>query len=67
MYASVRPLPSVSWSHDANRWIGLSSIQANRANISEGYVEIEGKQYPCRIRDLPFVQIPRRRQVPAPL
>ena len=65
--AQIGSLPSVSWSHDANRWIGLASIRTSHADVSEGYVEIEGKQYPCRIRDLPFVQIPRRRQVPAPL
>lgn len=63
----IGTLPSVSWSHDAERWIGLSSIRTEHASVGEGYVELDGKQYPCRLRDLPFVQIPRRRQVPAPL
>jgi len=63
----VGTLPSVSWSHDANRWIGLASLRASHANVQEGFVEIGGKQYPCMLRDLPFVKIERRHQVPAPL
>jgi len=63
----VGTLPSVSWSHDAVRWIGLSSLQTQHAAVAEGFVVIDDERIVCSIVDLPFVNIARRRQTPAPL
>jgi glycine cleavage system T protein (aminomethyltransferase) len=63
----VGTLPSVSWSHSAKGWIGLASLRTAHAHISDGYVEIGETSFPCRIVDLPFINLERRRQVPAPL
>jgi predicted enzyme related to lactoylglutathione lyase len=60
----VGTLPSVSWSHDPARWIGLASLRTEHAALTDGYVVIDDERVPCRIVGLPFVQIPRRRQVP---
>ncbi len=63
----VGTLPSVSWSHTAKGWIGLSSLRTEHAGLSEGFVEIDGEKIACRIVELPFIDLERRRQVPAPL
>jgi len=63
----VGTLPSVSWSHTAKGWIGLSSLRSAHAGLAEGFVQIDGQAIPCRITELPFVDLERRRQVPAPL
>lgn len=63
----VGTLPSVSWSHTAKGWIGLSSLRTAHTGLTEGFVEIGGDKFPCRITDLPFIDLERRRQVPAPL
>lgn len=63
----VGTLPSVSWSHDAGRWIGLCSLRTEHAELSEGFVVLDDEQHACRIVGLPFVQVERRRQVPAPM
>ena len=63
----VGTLPSVSWSHSAKGWIGLSSLRTEHAGLAEGFVEIDGDKIPCRITDLPVIDLERRRQVPAPL
>jgi aminomethyltransferase len=62
----VGTLPSVSWSHDAERWIGLCSLQTAHADVTEGFVVLDEKQHACRLVGLPFVTVERRRQVPAP-
>ena len=62
----VATLPSVSWSHANKGWIGLSSLKTAHAGLTEGFVEIGGEKIPCRICDLPFIDLERRRQVPAP-
>ena len=62
----VGTLPSVSWSHDAQRWIGLCSLRAAHADLTDGFVTIDDEQHTCRIVGLPFVTLERRRQVPAP-
>ncbi len=63
----VGTLPSVSWSYGANRWIGLSSLKTAHADLTDGFVELNGQQIPCRITQLPFVNFERRRLVPAPM
>jgi aminomethyltransferase len=63
----VGTLPSVSWSHDPARWIGLASLRTEHADIKDCFVVIDDEQHACRIVGLPFVQIARRREVPAPL
>jgi len=63
----VGTLPSVSWSHDPARWIGLSSLRTGHSDVKDCYVVVDDERQPCRIVELPFVQIARRRQVPAPL
>jgi aminomethyltransferase len=62
----VGTLPSVSWSHEPARWIGLASLRTEHASLTDCFVVSGGEQQACRIVDLPFVQIDRRRQVPAP-
>ena len=62
----VGTLPSVSWSHDPARWIGLASLRTERADVTDCFVFVDEERQPCRIVGLPFVQITRRRQVPAP-
>ena len=62
----VGTLPSVSWSHANKGWIGLSSLRTAQADLTEGFVEIGGEKIPCRICGLPFIDLRRRRQVPAP-
>lgn len=63
----VGTLPSVSWSHTAKGWIGLSSLKTAHAGLAGGFVEVGGEKIPCRITDLPLIDLERRRQVPAPL
>jgi glycine cleavage system aminomethyltransferase T len=63
----IGTLPSVSWSHDPARWIGLSSLRAEHADVADGFVVIDDERHACRLVDLPFVQFPRRRAVPAPM
>ena len=63
----VGTLPSVSWSHDAGRWIGLSSLRTEHATASDCFVVIDDERHACRIVDLPFVQVDRRRETPAPM
>jgi aminomethyltransferase len=63
----VGTLPSVSWSHDPARWIGLSSLRTAYAEVADCYVVIDEERQPCRVVGLPFVEIARRRQVPAPM
>ena len=63
----VGTLPSVSWSHEPARWIGLSSLRTQHAQVSDCFVVIDDERQPCRIVGLPFLQIARRRQVPAPM
>jgi aminomethyltransferase len=63
----VGTLPSVSWSHDPARWIGLASLRTEHADVKDCFVVLDDESYPCRIVGLPFVQNARRRQVPAPL
>ena len=63
----VGTLPSVSWSHDPARWIGLSSLRTEHADVTDCFVVIDDERQSCRIVGLPFVQIARRRQVPAPM
>jgi len=63
----VGTLPSVSWSHTAKGWIGLASMRTAHASLAEGFVRIDDETIPCRITDLPFIDLERRRQVPAPL
>ena len=62
----VGTLPSVSWSHDPARWIGLASVRTEHAALTDCYVVSGNERQECRIVALPFVQIDRRRQVPAP-
>ncbi len=64
---AVGTLPSVSWSHDAARWIGLSSLRTEHADVTDCFVTIDDERHACRIVGLPFVSLPRRRLVPAPL
>ena len=63
----VGTLPSVSWSFDVERWIGLSSLKSAYADVTDGFVTIGEENFDCRIRSLPFVNFERRRQVPAPM
>lgn len=63
----VGTLPSVSWSHSAKGWIGLSSLQTAHSGLTQGFVEIDGDKIACRITELPVIDLERRRQVPAPL
>ena len=63
----VGTLPSVSWSHDPARWIGLASLRTEYADVTDCFVFVDEERQPCRIVGLPFVHIARRRQVPAPL
>lgn len=63
----VGTLPSVSWSHTKKCWIGLASLQAAYADLKAGTVDIDGEDVACRITTLPFVDLERRRQVPAPM
>ena len=63
----VGTLPSVSWSHPRAGWIGLASLRSHHSDVSDGFVVVDGEHVSCRIVGLPFVQIPARRQVPAPL
>ncbi len=62
----VGTLPSVSWSHDAERWIGLSSLRSEHQDVTECFVVVDEERHPCRVVGLPFVKLPRRGQVPAP-
>ena len=62
----VGTLPSVSWSHDAGRWIGLCSLRTEYADVTDCFVTLDEEQHACRIAGLPFVTFDRRRQVPAP-
>ena len=63
----IGTLPSVSWSYSENRWIGLSSLKTANADLTEGFVELDGEKIPCRIAKIPFVNLARRREVPAPM
>ena len=63
----VGTLPSVSWSHSANGWIGLSSLRTAHSEVTTAFVDIGGDKFSCRITELPFVSLERRRQVPAPM
>ena len=63
----VGTLPSVSWSHEPARWIGLSSLRTEHAGVSDAYVVVDEVRHDCRIVGLPFIELDRRRQVPAPM
>jgi aminomethyltransferase len=63
----VGTLPSVSWSHGRAGWIGLASLRSEHVEVTDCFVVVDDEQVSCRIVGLPFVQIPGRRQVPAPL
>ena len=63
----VGTLPSVSWSHPRAGWIGLASLLSGYREVSDAFVVVDDERVPCRIVGLPFVQIPARRMVPAPL
>ena len=64
---AIGTLPSVSWSFGLGRWIGLASLKAAHAKVTEGFVEIDGERVVCRLRPIPFVKFQRRSQVPAPM
>jgi len=66
-WVAVGTLPSVSWSHERGHWIGLASLRSPYASLAGGQVEVDGERYPARLVSLPFVTVPHRRQVPAPL
>ena len=63
----VGTLPSVSWSHDAGRWIGLSSLRTQHAAASDCFVLNDDVRHACRSVDLTYVKSDRRRETPAPL
>ncbi|MFT5452144.1 MAG: glycine cleavage system aminomethyltransferase T [Enterobacterales bacterium] len=63
----IGTLPSVSWSYNADGWIGLSSLKTAYADFTEGFVVINDAKVICRICKIPFVNFERRSQVPAPL
>ncbi len=63
----IGTLPSVSWSFDAGRWLGLASVRTEHADVKDGFVTLDDEQHACRLVSLPFVTFERRRAVPAPL
>ncbi len=56
-----------SWSWGMNKTIGNASIKSEYAELTQAWVEIDGKRVEATLSRGPLLSLERRNQVPAPL
>ena len=60
-------LNSVAWHTDKKYWIGFASVEAPHAKLESAFILNEGRDLAVQFCKLPFIDLARRQQVPAPL
>ena len=58
-------LPSVIWHTAEEHWIGFASLKTAFSGVDDLYITDNGREVPCQMCDLPFIDLDRRNKVPA--
>ena len=65
---TIGEITSIAWSHGLDCHVALASIEAGRmAEQGLYYLFVDGERIDCRVVRLPFVNLKRYRQTPAPV
>ena len=58
-------LPSVIWHTAKDYWIGFASLKAAFSDVGGLYITDNGREVPCQLCNLPFIDLKRRNMIPA--
>ena len=58
-------LPSVIWHTAEDQWIGFASLKTAFSGVGGFYIIDNGREVPCQMCNLPFIDLERRNMVPA--
>lgn len=62
----VGSLPSTAWHTAKKHWIGFASIKSEYAGVEDVFVLSGDERFECELCKVPFINLERRNQVPAP-